>query len=211
VWQKRESFFNDCLSTMGRNGQLSVIILWTVLLCCHSNPAKRFKTNGLDHKEAVNLLFRFTRDAVPIKSVEKNSTEAANHSLWHTLFTKVKPPATDPPFKSHVTLVENKGPPIDLTQPNKDNTDKVSENGVKEQGPKFDDKAIQRAFMVFGGLCLILLVYFGLKYIFRRKLKGDGRYGLVDSSEMDLLESNDDAEEEEEDDTLYDVHAHRRT
>lgn len=38
------------------------------------------------------------------------------------------------------------------------------------------------------------------------------RYGLVESSEMDLLENiEEDDEDEEENDTLFDLHSHRRT
>jgi len=48
----------------------------------------------------------------------------------------------------------------------------------------------------------------------KRKTGGSGstsRYGLVESSEMDLLENIEEDDEDEEDNTLFDLHSHRRT
>jgi len=75
----------------------------------------------------------------------------------------------------------------------------------------FDEKAMQRAIVVIGGIALIIAAYVGVKFFLLKKRKVVKRYGRIESSEIDLLDEVQDDEESEEEEELFDINQQRRS
>jgi len=138
-----------------------------------------------------------------------NNVVAANNSL--SVSSSLAPPPERP--KDDTFVLPNKAPLPNFKNDSsshhkgRGSGSTHDANSPEPGGPKFDDRATQRALIVIAGLAFLLVIYFGIKFLLMKKKKFNKRYGRIES-EVDLLEEMD-IETDDEEEELFDAGARK--